>query len=66
MWLSRQIPKHKIADMSKRRNQANKQKQNETTQKKSSSLSGGLYPITNSTIDFYPPDEDTLETGTAD
>jgi hypothetical protein len=48
MWLCRQIPKHKIADMSKRRNQANKQKQNETkhvTQKKSSSLSGGLYPF---------------------
>jgi hypothetical protein len=27
MWLCRQIPKHKIADMSKRRNQANKTKQ---------------------------------------
>jgi hypothetical protein len=26
MWLCRQIPTHKIADMPKRRNQANKQK----------------------------------------
>jgi hypothetical protein len=30
MWLCRQIPKHKIADMLKGRNQANKNKQNET------------------------------------
>jgi hypothetical protein len=31
MWLCRQIPKHKIAGMPKRRNQANKQKKKETT-----------------------------------
>jgi aspartyl-tRNA synthetase len=30
MWLCRQIPKHKITDMSKQRNQANKQKETNT------------------------------------
>jgi hypothetical protein len=48
MWLCRQIPKHKLTDMSKQRNQANKQTQKEKkhlTQKKPSSLSGGLYPF---------------------
>jgi hypothetical protein len=47
IWDCRQIPKHKITDMSKRRNQANKQTQNETkfaTQKKPSYLTCGLYP----------------------
>jgi hypothetical protein len=48
MLVCRQIPKHKIAGKSKRRNQPNKQNQNETphvTQRKSSSRSGGLYPF---------------------
>jgi hypothetical protein len=39
MWRCRQIPKHKIAGMSKRRNQANKQKQNETCNTKEILLS---------------------------
>jgi hypothetical protein len=46
MWRCRQIPKHKIEDMSKERNQAHKQKQHETTQvtqKTSSSFNGGLF-----------------------